>query len=104
MKSLTGGFALPFLVFTGCPKQNGDPLTLGEAKSALEQSSDAGQAEGLTSASVDISTNFTIGKAVKDGAAELKTFIAKQLPCAEIALAEATLTIEYGVNPGNCSY
>ena len=70
----------------------------------MEQSSDAGQAEGLTSASVDISTNFTIGKAVKEGAAELKTFIGSQLPCAEITLADATLTIEYGVNEGNCTY
>ena len=92
------------LVLTGCPRDREDPLTLGEARSALEQSSDAGQAEGLTSASVDISTNFTIGKAVKDGAAELKTFIGTQLPCAEITLESATLTIEYGVNGGNCSY
>jgi hypothetical protein len=70
----------------------------------LEQASDAGQAEGLTSAGVDIATNFTIGQAVQDGAAELKTFIGTQLPCAEITLADATLTVVYGANTGNCSY
>jgi hypothetical protein len=104
MKSLTAVLALPLLVLTGCPKQNEDPLTLGEATSALQQASDAGQAEGLTSASVDISTNFTIGQAVKDSAAELKTFIGTQLPCADITLEDATLTVVYGANPGNCTY
>jgi len=104
MKVLTAVLVLPLLVLTACPKKNEDPLTLGEARSALEQASDAGQAEGLTSASVDISTNFSIGKAVKDGAAELKAFIGTQLPCADITLQDATLTVVYGVNAGNCSY
>ena len=35
---------------------------------------------------------------------ELKDFIETQLSCAEITLVDATLTIEYGVNPGNCEY
>ncbi len=103
-KSLTGVLVLPLLVLTGCPKDREEPLTLGEATAALEQASDAGQAEGLTSASVDISTNFTIGQAVKDGAAELKTFIGTQLPCAEITLEDATLTVVYGAKPGVCTY
>src|SRR5690348_13523080 len=102
--SLTAVLALPLLVLTGCPKDREEPLTLGEATSALEQASDAGQAEGLTSASVDISTNFTIGQAVQDGAAELKTFIGTQLPCADITLEDATLTVVYGAKPGNCTY
>jgi hypothetical protein len=102
--SLTAVLALPLLVLTGCPKDREEPLTLGEATSALEQASDAGQAEGLTAASVDISTNFTIGQAVQDGAAELKTFIGTQLPCADITLEDATLTVVYGANPGNCTY
>jgi len=102
--SLTGVLVLPLLVLTGCPKDREEPLTLGEATSALEQASDAGQAEGLTSAGVDISTNFTIGQAVKDGAAELRTFIGTQLPCADVTLEDATLTVVYGANPGNCTY
>jgi hypothetical protein len=103
-KSLTAVLVLPLLVLTGCPRDREDPLTLGEATAALEQASDAGQAEGLTSASVDISTNFTIGQAVKDGAAELKTFIGTQLPCAEVTLEDATLTVVYGAKAGNCTY
>jgi hypothetical protein len=105
MKSLTAVLALPLLVLTGCPREkNGDPLTLGEATAALEQASDAGQAEGLTASSVDISTNFTIGKAVKAGAEELRTFIGSQLPCADITLEDSTLTVVYGGKPGDCSY
>jgi hypothetical protein len=103
-KSLTAVLVLPLLVLTGCPKEREEPLTLGEATAALEQASDSGQAEGLTSASVDISTNFTIGQAFKDGAAELSTFIGTQLPCAELTLEDATLTVVYGAKPGACSY
>jgi hypothetical protein len=104
MKSLTAVLALPLLVLTGCPREKGEPLTLGEATAALEQASDAGQAEGLTATSVDISTNFTIGKAVKEGADELRAFIGTQLPCADIMLEDATLTVVYGAKSGNCTY
>jgi len=104
INSLTAVLVLPLLVLTGCPKDREEPLTLGEATAALEQASDAGQAEGLTAASVDISTNFTIGQAVKDGAAELETFIGTQLPCAEVTLEDATLTVVYGAKPGMCTY
>jgi hypothetical protein len=104
MKSLTAVLVLPLLVLTGCPREKEEPLTAEEAMQALEQASDAGQAEGLTSASVDISTSFTIGQAVKDSAAELRTFIGTQLPCAEITLEEAKLTVVYGAKPGSCTY
>lgn len=104
MKTLTAVLVLPALVLTGCPREREAPLTVEEATQALEQASDAGQAEGLTSASVDISTNFTIGQAVKDAAAELQTFIAIQLPCAEVMLDDSTLTVEYGAKDGDCSY
>lgn len=102
--SLTAVLVLPVLVLTGCPRDREEPLTLGEATAALEQASDAGMAEGLTSASVDISTNFTIGQAVRDGAAELQTFIGTQLPCADVTLEDATLMVVYAAKPGECSY
>lgn len=104
MKTLTAVLALPVLVLTGCPRDRDDALTLGEATAALEQASDAGQAEGLTAASVDVSTSFTIGKAVDQAAVELETFIGAQLPCADVTLEDATLTVVYGAKRGNCSY
>lgn len=103
MKSLTAVLVLPMLVLTGCPRER-EELTAGEAKQALEQASDAGQAEGLTSVSVDISTNFTIGAAVEEGAKELGDFIASQMACADVTLEDATLTVVYGAKPGNCTY
>ena len=104
MKALTAVLVLPALVLTGCPRDREEPLTVGEARQALEQASDAGQAEGLTSASVDVSTNFTIGKAAVEAAEELRTFIGTQLPCADVMLEDSTLTVEYGVSDGNCVY
>jgi hypothetical protein len=95
--------ALPLAVtLSGCPRER--ELTAEEAQEALQQASAASQAENLAAASVDISTNFTIGGALEKAAGELETFVTSQLPCAEVTLADATLTVEYGVNPGNCLY
>jgi hypothetical protein len=95
--------AVPLAVtLTGCPKER--ELTAAEAQEALQQASASSQAENLAAASVDISTNFTIGGALEQAANELKAFVNSQLPCADVTLADATLTIEYGVNPGNCLY
>jgi len=93
--------AIPFAL-SACPKE--DALTAAEAQESLQQASAASQAENLAAASVDISTNFTIGGALEKAAAELKTFVSSQLPCADVSLVNATLTVEYGVNPGNCRY
>src|SRR5690606_8889995 len=80
-----------------------EPMTGAEAREALEESALETQAAALTTGSIEISTHFTIGQAVENAASELRTFIESQLPCAEIALAEATLTVDYGKTPGNCT-
>jgi hypothetical protein len=97
-------FATAFLM--GCPKDktSDEPMTQSEAKEALVESTVDSQASALTTANVEIATDFTIGKAVTDAAAEIRTFIQQQLPCAEITLAGATLTITYGARPGTCTY
>lgn len=41
---------------------------------------------------------------MNDAAAELRTFIETQMPCAEIVLADAKVTITYGAKPGDCRY
>ena len=79
-------------------------MTSSEALQAVEESTLASQAEGLTSASVEITTSFTIGQAVENAAKEIQTFIASQLPCADISLSGATLTVVYGAKAGNCTY
>jgi hypothetical protein len=92
-------------LLAGCPREKADgPLTQAEARQSIEESTADAQAAALTASSIEISTSFTIGKAVKDAAAELKTFIETQLPCAEIVLSDAKLTITYGAKPGTCVY
>jgi hypothetical protein len=81
-----------------------DHLTSEEARESLEESSVASQAEALTAASVEISADFTIGEAVQRAAEQIRSFVESQLPCAEITLSNATLSIEYGGRPGNCVY
>jgi hypothetical protein len=101
MKRAFALFALPFAL-SACPKEGA--LTASEAQESLQRASASSQAENLAAASVDISTNFTIGGAVEQAAGELKTFMTSQLPCADVTLSGATLSIEYGANPGNCVF
>ena len=79
-------------------------LTLGEAREAVEESATASQASALTSASVELSTRFTLGQAAAQAAAELQAFVRSQLPCAEVSRESETLRIEYGARGGACSY
>lgn len=105
MKSAWWLVGLCTVVLTGCPKKKDEEsLTLAEAQQAVEEASLASQAENLTSASVEITTNFTIGQAVEAAAQEIHDFIASQLPCAEISLSGATLSVEYGAKAGNCTF
>lgn len=82
----------------------GDWLTAQEAREAVEESSLAQQASALASASVEISTDFTIGQAVEDAADQVRAFVESQLPCAEVERAGGTLSITYGTRAGNCTY
>jgi len=90
---------LALLLLTAC-----GGLTREEAAEALEEAALASEATALTSSSIELYTDFTIGMAVENAAAELQTFVQSQLPCAEITLSGATLTVEYGALPGLCLY
>jgi len=94
------------LLLTACPKDKAadSPMTQSEAHDALDESTVESQASALTTSSVEISTSFTIGKAVEEAAAEVRTFIGTQLPCADVTLAAATLTVKYGAKGGSCVY
>jgi hypothetical protein len=80
-----------------------DPLTRGEAQEALEESSIDSQASALTSASIELSTDFTIGEAAASAAQRIRDFVHSQLPCAEVTLHDSTLEIAYGAS-GVCSF
>jgi hypothetical protein len=95
------------LMLAGCPKDQAktdDSLTVAEASEALNESSASTQASELASTPIEISTNFTIGSAVEAAAQSIQAFYQSQLPCAQVTLQNATLTVTYGAKPGNCTY
>jgi hypothetical protein len=79
-------------------------LTREEAATALEELEASADATALTGSSVEIATSFTIGQAVEDAAQEIRSFVESQLPCAEVTVSGATLTIAYGARPGTCTF
>lgn len=104
MRLSTVFLAVTLAAVPACKSQNSAPLTAGEAAQALEELSVESQASALVGASVEISTSFTIGAALEAAAAELRSFIESQLPCAEVSLSKSTLEVEYGALPGSCVY
>jgi hypothetical protein len=101
MSKTLGTAMLGALLLLGCRI---DSLTGEEAQDGLEESSVDSQAAALTSASVEVSTDFTIGDAVEKAADHVRKFVNSQLPCADVSLEGSTLTIEYGALPGNCTF
>lgn len=81
-----------------------EPVTADEATEALDEMATAEQALTLASGSVEIATDFTIGEAVERAAEDVRDFVGTQLPCAEVTLEGATLNVEYGALPGNCTW
>ena len=79
-------------------------ITTGEASEALAQSSVSSQACALAQASAELSTSFTLGQGAEHAAADVRNFVQSQLPCAEVTLTDATLTIQYGAHPGMCTF
>jgi len=94
---------LACVALTGTSGCRIDPLTRGEAQEALEESSIDSQASALTSASIELSTDFTIGEAAANAAQRIRDFVQSQLPCAQLTLQDSTLEIVYGAS-GACSF
>src|SRR5262245_41365998 len=91
--------ALP-LILLAC---NQEGLTRDEAVDALTESSLENPARAVTAAPIEIPTNFTIGSAVANAAAELRSFLAAEIPCAQIAVQGSTVTTVWGATSG-CTY
>ena len=107
LETLAIALCVPVLL-VGCRKDDeATPdvaLTYSEAQVAIEEVSLTGEADSIASGTIEIATTFTIGAAVETAAQELRDFVNSQLPCAEVSLSGSTLSVEYGVNPGNCTY
>ena len=101
MKTRTLFVLLPALALgnAGCPSSD---ITLGEASQAVEETSIASQASNLAEGSLELTTSFTLGQAVENAAAEIKGFVTTELPCANVTVSGATVTIQYGANGDTC--
>jgi hypothetical protein len=89
--------AAVWITLTGC-----GALTREEAHESLEELKLSSQAQALTSGAIELTTSFSIGNAVAAAAQEVRSFVSSQLPCAEIEVSAAQLSIEYGANGGSC--
>ncbi|GAB4211655.1 MAG: hypothetical protein OHK0013_33620 [Sandaracinaceae bacterium] len=99
MARRVGGVLVAALLLPAC-----GALTREEAQAALEELEVSAEATALTGSSVEIATSFTIGQAVEAAAMEIRSFVESQLPCAEVVVSGATVTITYGARPGTCTY
>jgi hypothetical protein len=93
--------AVVAVVLAAC---NDESIPQTEARDVLDEATADSEAAALTATSIELTTSFTLGKAVHDAATELAAFVGSQLACATIAVADATLTVTYGTKPGNCTY
>lgn len=91
---------LTLLLLAGC----GDTMSNAELKAAFDEAASAARVEAFTGEVVEITTTFTIGGAVEDAAEELRAWLQSQLPCSEVSLAGATLTIDFGTLDDACTY
>ncbi|HVW26737.1 MAG TPA: hypothetical protein VHC69_15320 [Polyangiaceae bacterium] len=100
MSKPSSSLLAPVILFSmaACHPQEG--LTSDEAQTASQELQVESQSQALTSNTVELATNFTIGGAVEQAASELKAFVESQLSCADVSLSGNTLTVDYGVRSG----
>ncbi len=87
----------------GCRDESDEPLTRDEAEQALAEARLSTGAEALTYEMVTLTTDFTLGDAVEAAVDNLRAFAESQLPCADVSLADKTVTIDFGVTDA-CFY
>jgi hypothetical protein len=80
------------------------PLTGAEALEALEESMQSGRGSAATEDAVVVSTEFTLGAAAADAAAELAAFWQSQAPCAVVTVSGPVVTVAYGAAGGSCTW
>lgn len=85
------------LSLTGCQRRD-EGLTAEEAAQTREELEVGSTSSALTGQAIEVGTHFTIGDAVQQAAENVKAFITSQSSCADVTVADHTLTIEYGAH------
>jgi len=92
---------VPVLLLPACFDR---PLTAVEELQSLGQALESYQAESLTSDVIEISTDFTLGQAAEDAAAELRDWLESQIDCSTVTIEGATVTVDFGVLGDECEW
>src|SRR5271154_2198261 len=92
------------LVAAAAAACNQEALTHEEGVDAATEPSLDTQASNVPAPPIELSTNFTIGSAVEQAAADLRTFLVAELPCASVSVQGATVTTQWGAAGGSCTY
>ncbi len=82
----------------------GDDASRAEMRTAVVEIADLGAADGAQAEIIELTTSFTLGAAVAEAREELRDFVVSQVPCSEVTLADATLTIDFGDLSDACVY
>lgn len=92
---------LAILTSFGCVEREMGPL---QAVSAFGEAARSNQGIQATQEPIEVSTDFTIGGALEDAAAELRSFWDSQAPCNEVTVDGATTTIDWGELGDGCNW
>lgn len=79
-------------------------VTYADAREGVDESLASTSASLVTDDTIELSTNFTLGKAAQAAAEELRDWIASQIPCSTVTLAGETVTVDFGTLDDACSY
>ena len=99
--------ALSIAMMPACLNKKADDeegLNHSEAKEGVDETVSSNSAALTVDGVVEISTHFTIGKAVDEAAKELHDWAVSQIPCSTASLSGGTVTIDFGVLGDNCVY
>jgi hypothetical protein len=94
--------ALAFLPLLGCLEH--DTLSKAEVDEAVQAILVSHDGAALTGEVVEISTSFTLGDAWEQAVENTRDFYESQIPCAEVGVADGTVTIDFGSLDDACTY
>jgi hypothetical protein len=95
--------ALAFLPLLGC-LENDAQLSDAEVNEALQAIVVSQQGAVLTGSAVEVSTSFTLGDAWEQAVENTRDFYESQIPCSEVAVADRTVTLDFGSLDDACTY
>lgn len=105
-RSLLFAASLAALSLAACDSagSSSTAVTFSEAEAGVEESVSASYASAAVDPVIDVTTEFTLGKAVEVAAGEIEAFAKSQIACATVTRSGAKLTIDFGAVSAGCTY